>query len=111
MTEFLVILDHFLPFYPTNSSKNQTLKKRKKKHLEISSFYKSVPNIMIICYTVPEIWHVTDVIIFHFGLFFALLPTLTAQKIKIKKKRKKTPGDITILHMCTKNYDQMMYGS
>ena len=31
--------------------------------------------IMIICYTVPEIWCVTDVIvIFHFGLFFALLP-------------------------------------
>ena len=26
-----------------------------------------------ICYTVHEIWHVTDVIvIFHFGLFFAL---------------------------------------
>ena len=24
---------------------------------------------------------------------------------------KKTPGDIIILHMCTKNYDQMMYGS
>ena len=21
------------------------------------------------------------------------------------------PGDIIILHMCTKNYDQMMYGS
>ena len=28
---------------------------------------------MIICYTVPEIWCVTDVIvIFHFGIFFAL---------------------------------------
>ena len=27
------------------------------------------------CYTVPEIWCMTDVIaIFHFGLFFALLP-------------------------------------
>ena len=27
---------------------------------------------MITCYTVPEIWRVTDVIfIFHFGLFFA----------------------------------------
>ena len=24
---------------------------------------------------------------------------------------KKTPGDIIILHMCTKNYNQMMYGS
>ena len=56
---------------------------------------------MIICYTVPEIWCMTDVIaIFHFGL-----------KTQNLKKMKKTPGDIIILHMCTKNYDQMMYGS
>ena len=38
-------------------------------------FYTSVPKIMIICHTFPEIWHVMDVIvIFYFGLFFALLP-------------------------------------
>ena len=62
---------------------------------------------MIICYTVPEIWHVTDVIvIFHSGLFFALLQP----KKKNFKKTKKTPGDIIILHMCTKHYDQIMYG-
>ena len=41
-----------------------------KKHLGISSFYTSVPKLMIIYYTVPEIWCVTDVIdLFHFGLF------------------------------------------
>ena len=27
------------------------------------------------------------------------------------EKMKKTPGDIITLHMCTKKYDQMMYGS
>ena len=43
------------------------------------------------------------IVIFHFGLFFALFKT--------KKKMKKMPGDITILDMCTKNYGQMMYGS
>ena len=49
--------------------------KKRKKQLQISSFYTGVPKTMIIDYTVPEIWHVTDVIvIFHFGLFFALLP-------------------------------------
>ena len=33
-------------------------------------------------------------------------------KIKKKKKeRKKQPGDIIILHKCTKNYDHMMYDS
>ena len=45
-----------------------------KKHLEISSFYRSIPKIMITGSTVPEIWCVPDVIIFHFELFFALLP-------------------------------------
>ena len=50
--------------------------KKWKKWLDISSFYASVPKIMIICYTVPMIWHMTGVIvIFHFGLFFALLPS------------------------------------
>ena len=51
--------------------KLQENEKRKKKHLEIS-FYTSVPKNMIICCTVPEIRCMTDVIIFHFGLFFAL---------------------------------------
>ena len=42
--------------------------------VEISSFYKSVPKIMIICYTAPEIWYMKDVIfVFHFELFFAFL--------------------------------------
>ena len=42
--------------------------------MEISSFNTSVPKIMIICYTVPEIRRLTDAIfIFHLGLFFALL--------------------------------------
>ena len=36
-------------------------------------FYTSVPKIMIICYTVLEIWCVTDVVIFYFGLFFSSL--------------------------------------
>ena len=130
-TEFFVILDCFLPFYPPKNPKSQNFEKMKKpprdiiilhrcnisdnhmmydswamkrdrqnflsfwaifcpfnslttqkikilknwkQHLEIS-FYPSVPKIMIICYTVPYMWRVTDVIdIFHFGLFFALLP-------------------------------------
>ena len=46
------------------------------------SFYTSVPKIMI-CYTVPEIWCVTDVIaIFHFVLFFTLLPPNFLKKKK-----------------------------
>ena len=44
---------------------------------------------MIISYTVPEIWHMTDVIvIFQFGQFFALLPKIFNQNFK---KIKTTP--------------------
>ena len=69
------ILGYFSTFFPSNSPKKLKWKK-KKKHLDIS-FYTSVPKIMIICYTVLKIWHVTHVIfIFHFGLFFVLLPPL-----------------------------------
>ena len=50
------------------------------------------------------------ILLFNFGLFFALLHLTTKKKSKLKKKMKKTPGDIIILHMCTKNYDHMMHG-
>ena len=47
---------------------------------------------MIICYTVPEIWRVTDVIvIFHFGLFLHFYPpnSLKNQNFKKMKRKKK----------------------
>ena len=108
---------HFGQFFALlpqpNNPKNQNFEKMKK-YLEISSFYTNAPKIMIKCCTVPEIRCVTDAtLIFYFGLFFALLPPPTTQKIKIKKKKKmkKTPGYVIILHMCTKNNDHMMHGS
>ena len=64
----------FSPFTPLTTQKMKIKKNKCKKLLEISLFYNSVPKIMIICYTVTEIWRMTNVIvIFHFGLFFALL--------------------------------------
>ena len=49
-------------------------------------------------YTVPEIWHLTDVIVFFlFWVIFCPFTSLTARKIKIFKKGKKTPRDIIIL--------------
>ena len=64
----------FCPFTPLLTQKSKFWK-NKKRHLETSSVYSSVPKIMIICNTVPEIQQVTDVIfIFNFGLVFALLP-------------------------------------
>ena len=72
--------NNYFPFWAifflfTHLTAQQFFLKKWQKYLEISSFYTSVPKIMIICYTVPEIWCVTDVIvILHFGLFFAHLP-------------------------------------
>ena len=76
---------------PFTSLTVQKVKISKKwiKRLEILSFYTSVPKIMIIWYTVLEIWHMAHVIVvFHFGLFFSSSP-LTAVKNKIPKKWKK----------------------
>ena len=128
-------MSHFCPL-PTIAQKMKILKKWRNP-LEISSFYTSAPKVMIICYTVPKIWCGRDVTIFHFRLFFPLLPkklldmawaifcpvTLAPtpkqpkkSKLKNKTKNKKRknkdkrmPGDIMILHVFTKNYDQMMY--
>ena len=52
---------------------------------------------------VPEIWGATDRIFCHFGSFLSLFTPLTTWKIKILKKMKKVPGDITILQLCTQN--------
>ena len=77
----------FCPFTPLTTQKIKILKKWKK-CLEASSFYTSVPQIMIICYTAPETWCVTDCY-FSFWATFCLFPPLTAWKIKIFKKWKK----------------------
>ena len=100
-------------FCPFNSPLSQTARKIKnwkkwKRHLEISSFYKIVPKIIIICYTVPEIWCVMDVIvIFHFGLCFSLLRPLTTPKNEKFEIMKKRSWGI-ILQKCTKNNDHML---
>ena len=63
------------------------ISKKWKTYPEISSFYTCAPKIMIRWRTVPEIWSVMDVIIFHFVMFFALIPS-TARKFKILKWKK-----------------------
>ena len=62
---------------------------------------------MIICYTVPEMCHDEFNCYFSFWAIFCPFILVTAKKKKkiSKKNKKKTPGDIIILQMCTKNYD------
>ena len=88
------IFCHFGQFFahlPSKKLKNQNFEKNRKKYLEILSFYTSVPKIRIIGYTVTDIWHVPDVIvIFHFRLFFALLPPWQPEKWKFHNNEKNT---------------------
>ena len=74
-TEFFLILDNFLPFYsPSLTTQRIKILKKWKKQLEISSFYTSLLYMTIIWYMVPGIWGTTDIIFYHLGPFFALLP-------------------------------------
>ena len=102
--KFLTFWTVFCPFTPLTTKKIKTLKNWKKlKKKNTSSFYINVPKIIIICYNVPEIRCVMDVIlIFYFGLFFALLQFL---------KNKKNSLEISSFYICTKNNNPMVYGS
>ena len=66
MTDVIVIFPFglFLPFYPPNSLKNENFKKKKMKKQPGDIII--LPKIMIIGYTVSEIWHMTDVILILF---------------------------------------------
>ena len=92
---YVIVVFHFGQFFallsPPNNPNKENFKKWKK-HQEISSFYICVPKTMIICYTVPEIWHMTDVTIFYFRLFFALLPPKQPKKSKFQKNEKNNWG-------------------
>ena len=63
-------------FYPFTllTVRKMKIKRNWKKHLEISSFYTNVPKIMIIGCTVPEIWHMMNVIIIFLGYFLPFNP-------------------------------------
>ena len=53
----------------------------------------------------------TDVIIFHFGLFFALLNPLTAQKMRISKngkKKKKKKMEISSFYTSVPNHQSII---
>ena len=64
---------------------------------------------MIICYTIAEIWCVTDGNYFSFWAIFC--PSNSPKSQNFRKMKKKTPGDIISLHKCTKNHDHIVYCS
>ena len=99
----------FFILLPPSDPKNQNFEKRKNLSGDIIILHMCTRNYDQMMYSSWDM--VRDGCnYFSFWAIFCPFTLLTAQKIKIKKNRKK-PGDIIILLMCTKNYNQMMYGS
>ena len=107
-------MGHFLHFYPPNipkKSKFKKIKKIKKIPEDIIILDKCTKNHDHMIYCSWDMMHDRCNCYFSFQGIFCPFTLLITQKIKVLKKWKKMPGDIIILHMCTKNYDQMMYSS
>ena len=107
-----VIIFHFglfLTFYPPNSPKNQNSTKEKKRmSCDIIILQKCAKNMLYCSWDmVHDRWYCY----FSFwAIFYPSTPPHSPRNQIKKKKEKIMPGDIN-LHLCTKNYDHMMYGS
>ena len=100
---FFALLSHYWP-------RKLKFGKNIKTYLEILSFYTYIPLIKIIWCMVLEIWRATDRIYLSSWVIFCTFTPLTAWKMKMSEM-KKNPGDIIILHWCTKNIDHSLYCS
>ena len=109
---FLSLWTIFCPFTPVETWKIKILKKMKKRlEIYIIILHKCTKNNDHMLHCSWDTMCDGCNSFFYFGLFFCPFTPLTTQKIKIKKKLKKAPGDIIILQMCTKNTDHMMHVS
>ena len=106
---FFVILGHFLPFYPTNSPKNENIKKMKKVPGDIIILHKCTKNHNYMLYCCWDMARGCNCH-FSFGQFFPIYPHNSPKNEHFKKNEKK-PRDIIILENCTKNYDYRPYCS
>ena len=109
-TEFFVILDCFLPFSFHDNPKNQNFEKMKKTPRGIIILHMCTINDNHMRYGSWDIERNRHNFL-SFWTIFCPFASLTTQKIKILEKRKKTPGDIIILHKFTINDNHMMYSS
>ena len=103
-TQFFLILDHFLFFYtpsPLTTQRIKILKKWKKKNTWRYHHFTQVHHK----WQSYDFWST-------WAIFcpFSPLPPPSHNSLKNKnfKKRKKNPGDIIILHKCTKNHDHRL---
>ena len=109
-TELFVILDYFFAFYTPKNLKNQNFEKMKRMPGDIIILLKCTKNHDHMHRSWDTMCDGSNSYFLFCNIFCPFTP-LTTQKIKIFKKWKKVPGDIIILHMCTKNNYHMIIGS
>ena len=100
--QLIFILGYFLPYYPPNSPKNQNFEKIKKPSGDIIILHMCTKNYDQMIYASWDIVRDRCNCYFSFWAIFCPFTPPTAQKIMILNKWKKMPGDIIILHKCTK---------
>ena len=106
------ILGYFLPFYSHNSPKNQNFKTMKNAPGDIIILHKCTKNYNHMTYCSWDMVCDRCNCYLIFWAIFWPFSLITAWKIKISKKwKKENPGDVIILHKCTKNFDHMVYCS
>ena len=98
-----VILDHFLPLYPSKKPKNQNFEKMKKAPGDIIILYICTINDNHMMHGSRDIEHDRQ----NFLSFWNIILPFYPKKSKFCKTEKKN-GDIIILHECTKNHDHML---
>ena len=96
-TEFFVILDHFLPFYPPKNPKNQNFEKMKQPPGDIIILHMCTINDNHMMYGSRDMERDRQ----NHLSFWTIVYCITSRKIKFWKTEK-MPGDIIILHKCTK---------
>ena len=112
-TEFFVILDRFLPFYPTpppfGLGKSIFWKNRKNicKYYNLTNVYHKWQLYDVWSMRWEAQWTEFFVILDHFLRFY---PPNNPKNLNFEKL-KKTLGDIFLLHKCTKNHDHVVYYS
>ena len=109
-TEFFVILNHFLPFYPPNNPENQNFEKMKKMSRYIIILNMCTINENHMMYSSWDMEHNRQNFFSFWTVFCPFTPLTQPRKPKFWKDEKK-PVDIIILHKCSKNDNHMRYGS
>ena len=102
----------FFAFYPPNNPKNQSFEKLKKTYGDIITLHQCTINDNQMMYGSWDMKHDEQKLLPFFIIFCPFTPWKPKKSKSWKnEKKKKMPGDIIILHMCTLNDSHMMYGS